>query len=133
MVGLARPPFGLAPGQLCVSQFYVKCTCGRVDLDDVAVPQQSDRPADCRLRPDMADAEAAGCAREPAVGDQGNLAAHALPGQRRRGLQHLPHAGPATRPLVADDDNLTFPVGPPLDGLEGVLLAIEAACRPGEA
>src|SRR5258708_12849521 len=45
------------------------------------------------FRPDMANAEPAGCSREPAVGDQCDLAAHALPGQRRRGRKHLAHTG----------------------------------------
>jgi hypothetical protein len=66
-----------------------------VDLDDVAVLQQRDRAADRRLRPDMADAEAAGRAGEAAVGDQRDLAAHALAVERRRGRQHLAHAGAA--------------------------------------
>ena len=43
-----------------------KLALDRVDLDDVAVPQQRDRPAHRRLRPDMADAEAAGRARRTA-------------------------------------------------------------------
>src|SRR5215208_1973332 len=104
MIGLSRLPFGLTFGEFGVSQFYVKCPDDGVDFDDVAVPQQRDRPANSGFGPDMADTEPSGSAREATVGDQRDLAAHALPGQRRRGREHFPHAGAASRPLVADDD-----------------------------
>src|SRR6201996_9693824 len=132
MVGLSRGPFGFTLGELRVGQLYVKCADVRVDFDDVAVLQQRDRAPDRRFRPDMADAEAAGGAGEPAVGDQGDLAAHALPGQRRRGREHLPHAGTAARPLIADHDDLTLFVGFLLNRLEGIFFAIEAAGRAGK-
>src|SRR6202795_533731 len=108
-------PFGLTFGEFFVGQFYVKSPDIGVDLDDVAVLQQRDRPADRGFRPDMADAEAAGGAGEPAVGDEGNLAAHALPGQRRRRGEHFPHAGTSARPLVADHQDFTLFVGLVLD------------------
>src|SRR6516164_8636823 len=130
MIRRARPPFGFTFRKLRVSQFYVKCAGDRVDLNDVAIPQEPDRPAHGRLRSDMADAETAGCPGKPAVGDQCDLAAGPLPGQRSGGRQHLPHARPAAGPLVADDDDFTFPVGALLDSLEGVLLTVEAAGRP---
>src|SRR2546430_17067674 len=75
MVSRARGPFGLAFCQFGVGQFYVKGTDLGVDLDDVAVPQQPDRAANGRFRPDMPDAEAAGGAGEPAVGEERDLAA----------------------------------------------------------
>jgi hypothetical protein len=81
---------------------------GGVDDDHVAVAQQADRAADRRLRPDMADAEAARGAGEAAVGDQRHLVAHALAVDRRRGRQHLAHAGAALGALVADDDDVAF-------------------------
>src|SRR2546430_1611559 len=132
MVGLSGLPFGSPFSEFGVGQLYVKSSDIGVDLDDVTILQQGDRAADRRFRPDMADTEAAGGAREPAVGDQGDLAAHPLPRQRRRGREHLPHAGAAARPLIADHDDLAFLVGLVLDGLEGVLFAIEAAGRSGE-
>ena len=58
--------------------------------------------------PDMADAEAARGAREAAVGDQRDLLADALAVERRRGRQHLAHAGAALGALVADDDDVAF-------------------------
>src|SRR5690606_23852274 len=70
--------------------------------------------------------------REAAVGDQRHLLAHSLPGESGSGGQHLAHAGAALRALVADDDDVAFPVGARLHRLEGVLLAFEDPRRPGE-
>src|SRR6266851_7929456 len=126
MIGLAWSPFGFAFGQLLVGQFYVKCPGDSVDFNDVAVLQQRDRPAYGRFRPDMADAETTGRAGEPAVGDQRDFAAHALPGQRRRGREHLSHAGTPAWPLIADHDDLALFIGLLLHRLEGILFAIEA-------
>src|ERR1700679_3987789 len=80
----------------------------------------------------MTDTEPAGRTGEPAVGDQRDLAAHALPGQRRRGREHFPHARAATWPLIADHEDLALLVGPLLDRLEGILFTIEAAGRTGK-
>src|SRR5882757_1564974 len=132
VVSRSGRPFGLTFGELFVGQFYVKSADVGIDLDNVTILQQGDRPADGGFRPDMADAEAPGGAGKPAVGDQGDLAAHALPGQRRRGREHLPHAGTAARPLIADHDDLAFLVGLFLDRLEGILFAVEAAGRSGK-
>jgi hypothetical protein len=55
-----------------------KSSGNRVDLDDIAVLEEADRPADRGLGADMADAEAARAARETAVGDQGDLLADTL-------------------------------------------------------
>src|SRR5689334_25176071 len=84
-------PPGFAFRQLFFTQFYVKCPGHSVDLDDVPVLEQPDRPANGRFRPDMANAEAAGGAREPAIGDQRDLAAGALSGKRRSGRENIPH------------------------------------------
>src|ERR1700744_5116364 len=132
MVGLAGLPFGLTFGELRVGQLYVKCADHGVDLDDVAVLQQADRAANGRFRPDVTDAEATGGAGEPAVGDERDFTAHALPGQRRGGREHLPHARTAARPLIADHDDLALFVGFLLDRLEGVLFALKAAGRTGK-
>src|SRR6201747_35829 len=111
MICLARPPFGFTFGEFRVTQFYVKGADDGVDFDDVAILQERDGPADRGSRADMPDTEAAGGAGKPAVGDQRDLAAHALPGQRRRGREHFAHAGTAARPLIADDHDLAFLVG----------------------
>src|SRR6185437_13690625 len=57
------------PGRLPFGQFgrgqgHVDGALVGVDDDLVAVAQQADRSADCRLRPDMANAEATRGARE---------------------------------------------------------------------
>src|SRR5204863_8773360 len=98
MVSLTRPPFSFTLGELCVGRLYLKSSGDRVDLDGIAVLQERDRPADGRFWPYMAYAEPSSSARKPAIGDQRDLAAHALPGQRRRGREHFPHAGTAARP-----------------------------------
>src|ERR1700730_3156243 len=133
MLCLARRPFVFTSRQLGGAQFYVKSSTDGVDFDDIPIPEQPDRPADGGFRPDMADAEAAGGTGKPAIGDQRDLAAHALPGQGCRGRKHFPHAGTAPRSLVADDDDLTLAVGFLLDRLERILFAVEAAGWTGKS
>src|SRR5260221_2463446 len=130
---LARLP-GLAAGrQLGVAEGDLDGALIGVDGDEVAVAQQRDGAADRRFRPDMADAEAARRAGEAAVGDQRDLAAGALAVERRRRRQHLAHARPAARPLVADDKDVAFLVLALVDAREALLLAVEAARPAGEA
>ena len=50
-----------------------------IDHDLVAIFNQSDWSAFGRFGADMANAEAARCAREASIGDERNLLAHALP------------------------------------------------------
>ena len=92
--------------------------------------QKGDGAADGRLRSDMADAEAAGGAREAAIRNEGDLVSHPLAIDGRRRRQHLAHAGTATWPFVAKHDDVAFPIGAVFDGLEGVFLAIEATRGP---
>src|SRR3974390_334986 len=56
----AGPPFGFAFRKFSVGELYVKCADDRIDLNDVAVPQERDRSAHSRFRSDMADAQTAG-------------------------------------------------------------------------
>ena len=93
---------------------------------------QRDRAADRRLRPDMADAEAARGAGETSVGDQRDLLALALAVERRGGGEHLAHAGTAARAFPADDENVAFLVFLVLDRVEAGFLAVEATRRAGE-
>src|SRR4051794_10561432 len=81
----------------------------------------------------MAYTEPSGRAGKPAVGNQRDLAAHALPGQRRRGREHLPHSGTAARSLIANHDDLALFVGFLLDCLERILLAVKTARGPGKS
>src|SRR5579885_1012280 len=129
---LARLPLTLALGEFLGRQLDVERALLGVDLDDVAVADEADRPADRRFRADMADAEAARRAGEAPVGDQRHLLALALAVERRRGRQHLAHTGAAFGALVADHQNLAFLVGALLHRLEAGFLAVEAARRPGE-
>src|SRR3546814_2045717 len=69
VVVAARLPLGFARGQLVVGQLDVERALLGIDGDDVAVLEQADRAADRRLRPDVADAEAARGAREAPVDD----------------------------------------------------------------
>src|SRR5207237_2196917 len=100
--------------------------------DHVAVLDKPYRPADGRLRPDMANAEATCSTGKTSVRDQRHLAAHALTVERRRRRQHLAHARTAARPLVADDENLAFLVFAQRNRFEALLFRIEAARRARE-
>src|SRR5215208_8241996 len=80
----------------------------------------------------MADAEAAGRAREATVGDESDLVAHALAVERCRRGEHLAHTGTAARPFVADHQDLAFLVLARGNSLEAGLLAVEAAGRTPE-
>src|SRR5580658_322745 len=128
-IRLARRPAGATPIELGGIELHVERARMGVDLDDVAIAHQRDRPADRRLRPDMADAEAARRAREPPVGNERNLAARALAVKGRGGGQHLAHAGAALGALVADHEHVAFPVLTRLHGLETRFFAIETAGR----
>src|SRR5712691_474006 len=124
---IARLPAFFAAGELLGGQLYVERALLGVELDDVTVLHQRDRPADRGLGADMADAETARRARETAVGDQRHLAAHALAVKRRGGGEHLTHAGAALRALVADDKHFAFLVFAALHRLEAGFLAVETA------
>src|ERR1700730_15152194 len=80
----------------------------------------------------MADAEPVRRAREPPIGNQRDLLADTLADQRAGGLQHLAHARPAFRTLIADDDHVADLVVAALYRGERILLAIKAARRAGE-
>src|SRR5215469_15162715 len=79
LVGVfARRP-GAAPlGELGLAQSDVDRAGDGVDRDRVAVPEQRDRSAERRFRPDMADAESVRRARKPAIGNQRHLFADTL-------------------------------------------------------
>src|ERR1700689_424784 len=130
-LGARLPGFG-AGRKLGVAQLDVERALFGIELDDIAIANEPDRAAHGSLRPDMADAETARRAGEPAVGDQRDLAAHALTVEGSGGRQHFTHAGAAFRALVTDDQHVAFPVRPVFDGYEASFLAVEAARRPGE-
>src|SRR5262249_623387 len=74
--------------------------------------------------------EPAGGAAEPAVGEERDALAQPRAHDRGRHAEHLAHAGPAARSLVADHDDVarTDPAGQ--HGGHGVLLALEHPRRP---
>src|ERR1700682_128514 len=129
--GARLPGFG-AGSKLGVAELDVERALLGIELDDVAVANEPDRAAHGGLGAHMADAKAAGSAGETAVGDQRDLAAHALTVERSGGRQHFTHARAAFRTLVTDDQHVAFPVRPVLDGFEASFLAVEAARRPAE-
>ncbi len=93
---------------------------------------ERDRAADSRLRPEMADAEAARAAGEPPVGHQRHVLAHALAVDGGGRCQHLAHARPAAWALVADHQDFAGLVVAPQHGGEAVFLRFEDAGRTGE-
>src|SRR4029077_18615943 len=76
--GGTRLPFLRTPIQLSLAELDVERTALRIECDDVAVANERDPTADRRLLADMADAETAGGAGKAAIGNQRDLAAHAL-------------------------------------------------------
>src|SRR3546814_19677534 len=102
---IRRPPRSTRTDTLFPYTTFFRSLLG-IDGDDVAVLEQADRAADRRLRPDVADAEAARGAGEAPVGDQRHLVAHALAVDRRGSGQQLAHAGAALGARVAGDDAL---------------------------
>ena len=74
--------------------------------DPVTVLDEGDRAAVDGFGGDVADAEAVGPAREPAVGDERDVAAPAGALHGTGDGQHLAHARAALGALVADDDDV---------------------------
>jgi hypothetical protein len=78
----------------------------RVDRDAVAIAHQRNRAARRGLGTNVPHHHAARRAGKASIGQQRHLLAHALTIEERRNAQHLAHAGPATRPFVADDEHV---------------------------
>ena len=91
----------------------------------VAVAHRRDRSAARRLGRHVAGHETVRGAGEAAVGEQRHGVAQALALQRGGDREHLAHARPAGRALVADDHHLAGVDRAGLDRGEGVLLALE--------
>src|SRR5262245_49961090 len=131
---LGRPRLpGLRPAlEFGLAQIDLEHAFVGVDGDDVAVAHMRDRSADGGLGADMSDAEAAGGAGETSVGDEGDLAAHALSVERGGRCQHLAHARAALGALIADHEHVAFPVLAVLDRLEAGFFAVETTRRTGK-
>src|SRR5215469_16946579 len=128
----ARLPFFRAPIKLRLAELDVERAALGIERDDVAVANERYRPADRRLRTDMADTETARRAGKAAVGDQRDLGAHALAIKCGRGREHFAHAGSAFGPFVADDQHVAFLVLTIFYRFEAGFLTVKAACRTGE-
>src|SRR5258707_7312422 len=107
-LGLLRLPGLPTVVELGLGQLYIDRALCRIELDDIAILQQGDRTTDRRLGTNMPNAEATRRTGKATVGDERNLAPHALAIERRRRRQHLAHAGTALGPLVADDEHVAF-------------------------
>src|SRR5262245_55752048 len=129
---LARLPLPLALSQFIRGKLDVERALHRIDLDDVTVADEPDRPPARSLGADVADAEPPRCAGEATVGDQRDLFAGALAIKGGGGRKHLAHTGTAARPLVADHQHVAVLVFAVLDRVETGFLAIEAARRAAE-
>ena len=101
-----------------------------VNVDQVAILQGGERPADCRLRRDVANHQSLRRSREPPVGDHGHRSAESFADDCGCHLQHLAHAGSATRTFVSDDDGVARHDLPAIHRGKGVLFAIEHTRRP---
>ena len=78
--------------------------------------------------PDVADHHAPRRAGEASIGDERHLLAHALAVDQRGDAEHLAHARPAPRALVADHQHLAVPVlRASRTAAEARLLALEDA------
>ena len=88
------------------SMIHAKATYVDVDLDGVALFDQSDCASLGCLGRDVADAEAGAAAGEAAVGGEGAGFAEALGLEIAGGVEHLLHARAVARAFVADEDDI---------------------------
>src|SRR5207302_9512986 len=122
-----RAPGGAASGELVRRDIQIDRMPLRIDDDRVAVTRERDRSADRGLGRDVADDMAMRRAAEAAVGDQRDLLIETRADDGSGDREHLAHARPAARSLVADDDAVARFDASGDDRVERVLLALEAA------
>ena len=105
------------------------------DPDEVAVADPAQRAAGQGLGADVTDAGTRRDAREPGIGQDGDLLAERQVSQRRGDLEDLLHPR-AHRPATDQDQDVAGPDRPvplPLDGGDRLVLASEDPRRPGLA
>src|SRR5688572_6115945 len=112
-----------APPKLVVRDVKVEPPLSRIDEDRVAVVDRGDRTADRSLGCDVPDHVTVRRAGEAAVGDERDLLSQPRADDRAGHAEHLAHAGPTLRALVADDHAVAFLDLPLDDRGERVLLA----------
>src|SRR4051794_7081059 len=120
-------PTGAAGGEGRVVDEEVDGVPLGVDDDAVAVLDERDRSAVDGPRRDVTDAEAVRAAGESTVGDEGRVGAAAGALHRTGDREHLTHAGPALRALVANDDDVARLDATGEDLLHRGLFAVEDA------
>src|SRR6516165_11439676 len=128
-LGRRRLPTRLACLELGMRELDLERAALGVEPNDIAVLDERDWSTDRGFGTHMADAETPGRAREAPVGDQGNLATHALPVKSGGGGQHLTHTRAPARTFVPNDEDVAFLVGPVLDGLKARFFSVKAARR----
>ena len=104
-----------------------------VDRDHVAVADGGERTAAGRLGRHVADHQPARRAREAAVGDERDRLAEPDADHRGGDAQHLAHARPAGRALVADDEHVARRDRARAHRGDAGRLVVEHARRPGLA
>ena len=93
-------------GQLLVGEVDAQDAFGNVDLDGIALFDQSKRVVLGCLGRDVSDAEAGAAAGEAAVGDERADLTQSLGLEIAGGVEHLLHARAAARAFVADEDDI---------------------------
>src|SRR5690606_16163736 len=103
-----------------------------VDVDDVAVTHEADRPALRGFRRGVADGQSRGAAGEAAIGQQRAGLSETFRLQIAGRIEHLLHAGAALGTLVADDHDVARLDLIAEDALHRRVLAFEDDRRTGE-
>src|ERR1700733_98079 len=85
----------------------VQPASGKIDAHHIAVAHEGDGPPALRLRCHVPGHHSVRRAAEAAVGDESDRVAEPPPDDGSRDPEHLAHAWPAARPLVADDDDVS--------------------------
>ena len=106
---------------------------GDVDVDDVALMDGGDGPAERGFGRDMTDHETAGCAAESSIGDECDAAAETLADDSRGNPEHLPHAGTALGTFIANYHHVSAANCLCGDGVHGFLFTFKDARRTGMA
>ena len=130
-VGLGRNVLCLALGQHCIADLQRDGGVGDINGNGIPFLDQADGAAGGRLRADVTDSGATGCAGEAAVRDEGHCLIQLHACQRRGGVEHLPHARAALGAFVADDHHIARDDLARVDGGDGFLLAVEHPRRAG--
>src|ERR1700730_4195000 len=104
---------------------YREAPTSEVDLDNVSIEKGGTRPAQRRFGRNVPDHQSMSRSGETAVCDQGHGRAQTHANNGRGHLEHLPHARPASRAFISNDDNITRSDLSVRNSGESVLLSVE--------